>query len=442
MITSSVFLIIRSQYAVWDSFRTLSLQEEMGDKSVDSSGSDINLARGDIFYLRSDFQNAENEYNSAVAYFSSIGDERKLARALVGLASVYTALFRHSRAIEHAERAISLNSANIVKAEAKLRIGTCYRRMEQFSEAFDILHESQSIAKLEKDQVLESEINIAIGDVFWKQGNLEEAEKYYRITIQLALPILKIDPNNPKALFNVSQAKYAIGRGYLDREKYEDAEKLLSDSFRDLNSLGNFFGIEYCAQQLGRLYENLDNTRDAGNWYNESYVATFITKNDLRRIETLFHIANLAYLKKEFRRANEFAIKTVEDAKSNSNEEYFRQMARLLALSGNIDIEQSFTDKAIAYYKDAILYSVRAGPSSKEEIFSLISQKLLEIAKTRRDLSLHIIESLIIWWPEAKIDGEDAIKVETDLEPKLDKLTKKYGRVSLYLQDLLDHIIS
>jgi hypothetical protein len=194
---------------------------------------------------------------------------------------------------------------------------------------------------------------------------------------------------------------------------------------------------------MGRLHKLNGRFDEARRWFYESFVATAVTRNDLRHVETLFHIAELAFLMDKFARAYALATVSADDAERLR---FYNQLARLLVLQGHISYAylntdqttylQDYTDITVAYQK-AILASLRAGSPSKEETFARIKKRLEEIvdSESKKTVARHIVAGMIEWWPDARINGRSAEVFEQEQDIKFSSPSK---RVSEYLSDLRD----
>ena len=416
------------------------LLDENEDRSEDEL-KDLNLILGRFHYNRGKLLIAEKHYESAKSYFTETKENTRLAEAYVGLATVYAADARHEDAIINAEKALAITTEQFIIAEANLRLGICYRRMSDFTKAEEVLSESLKTSQSDKNTVLTAEILIAIGDIYWGTRDWEKAENYYNQSIDILKPVLETNPEHELAKFHLSQAQFAIGRSYIENNRHDEAKALLNESFQSLEKIERFFGIEMCAQLLGTLYEKMENWEEARHWYSESYLATEITGNEMRKIETLFLMAQLAYNTDMNFRAKSL-VKLCISRKERTN---FEQRAKLLLLSGNIYSNTPYPEKAIEAYKDAILYAVQGDYSAVQEVFFRLTSKFKTISrKGNKSLAIRISRELVEWWSTAKINEKKATDFERDQSwnvknnssPLSDRLP-----VSTYLEKLLRTVI-
>ena len=374
---------------------------------------ELNLAVGDWHYNKGELSKAEKYYSAAHSYFTKASDRFRLARSLAGLATVYAANGHHEKAITAAQQALTITDEPRIHSEAKLRVGICYRRMNNFAEAHLVLNESLKIAESLHDTALTAEIFIAIGDIFWKKEQWLIAEDTYKRSIKILSPDDSLPPKNELSLFHLSQAKYAIGRVCIANQRFDEAERLLSDSFNTLERIGRFYGIEMCAQLLGNLYETINDQVGGRHWYNESLVATMMTGNDMRRIDTLYFISQLSYDSNLPLRAEILIRKGLSDTLI---ELFPETSAKLLMLSGDLFSDAFYPGKAIESYETAILCALRAGPSAVSDTFIRLSDRLKRIADDgNKALASRIIQELAEWWPIAQIDERRAIDVENEV---------------------------
>src|SRR5690606_17524823 len=96
------------------------------------------------------------------------------------------------------------------------------------------LNNSLGISKKLNSPTFSGEIYLAIGDVFWKLNRWDDAEANYRESMGVLSKELLARPKNDLARFHFAQVKYAIGRVYLENQRYKESEKILKESFRTL----------------------------------------------------------------------------------------------------------------------------------------------------------------------------------------------------------------
>lgn len=419
-------------------FKLQEQREKAKEDAQPADLSEISLALAELYRNKSELEKSEYYYQAAKAYYLSVGDKDKLGRTMVGLATIYTAKGKHSAAIAIAKEIETITNNPTTLAEAKLRLGICCRRTGEYSEALKYLNQSFETWLSLGDKTLAGETLVARGDVYRKLHNWTEAELSFTQSAEILNSELLVNSNDERTQIHLAQAKYALGRIYIEREKYEEAEKLLSDAFQSLERIGNFYGIEMCSQLMGRLYKARKEWGEARRWYHESFVATAITRNDLRRIETLFHMAELAYLTGDSIRAQVLASTSTSDARDLS---FQNQLARLFTLLGHISSDASLSSEATNSYKEAILAALRASPIMVDEIFSRLTEKISAMSdKGNKKGAEYVVRDLIEWWPKARIDGKKAEQVENEQMPVKMGLQEKPKRVSSHLLDLLDTI--
>lgn len=399
------------------------------------------LLWAELYLKKGEVDRAQKYFNAAIEHYVRAGDKDHLARAKVGLSSALLGDGKHDRAIRTAGQVEYLTEDPALRAEAQLRLGIGYRRIGKYREAQVTLTRSLEIWKRLQNPTKAGETLTAIGDVYRKLGELCNAVECYKNSIKILREETKQSPSDEEALYDYAQAQYALGRIYIEENQYNRAKNVLSESYQTLEQIGAFYGIEMCSQLMGRLHKQNREFEEARHWFYESFVATAVTKNDLRHVETLFHIAELAFLTGQFPRAYELASVSADDAERLR---FHSQLARLLVLQGHVSYAylnsdqtsylRDYTDITVAY-QNAILAALRAGPASKQEIFSRIQKRIKSIAEAekKRTIAKHIVDTMIEWWPQAVVNSKAAEEFEKEQDVRSGSPSK---RVSEYLGTL------
>jgi len=370
--------------------------------------------------MRGEVEEAELDFEAARGYFRKTNDAESLTKALIGLGAMYTERQEEGKlsdALRVLKEVLSITRDPTLLAEAHLRRGICLRRLGLHFQALGELNKNISSWKSLGNAVFLSEALVARGDVYRDLGpsHLDDAEKDCQDSLDVIQGVLtgsEAEHESEQKLYNLAQAQFALGRILIEKGNYRRAESLLKQAFGTLERISNFYGLEICAQLLGRLYMEIESWDDSRRWYNESYLATAITRNEPRRIETLYFLSELAYAASDSLRAKKLASVSASDAQSLN---FLKQLARLLILLGHIAFDSKVPDESLDSYKKAIIVGVQSAPMATPEVFSRLQSRLVEVARQGDKLAAgSVIEKLLLWWPHATIDGKSATAVEMD----------------------------
>jgi tetratricopeptide (TPR) repeat protein/energy-coupling factor transporter ATP-binding protein EcfA2 len=266
-----------------------------------------------------------------------------------------------------------------------------------------------------------------LGDLFRKQGNYAEAEKYY---------LLAIEKGYNSALNNVANL-------YKNQQRFFDAEKYFllaieQNSNKALNNLANLYKNQQRFTEAEKYYllaikqgeisvlNNLANLYKAIGKFTEAekYYLLAIEKNDN---DALYNLANLYFEQKKFVKAEKYYLLAIEEEKSNA-----------LYNLANLYFEQKRFLEAEKYYLSAIeigdndaLYNIGVLFHTQGKFIDAEKYYLLAIEKGDNDALFNIANLYITQGKFIDAEKYYLLSIEKGNNNALNNLTNLY-----YIQNI------
>lgn len=233
------------------------------------------LTRGENFLKNRDYQNAANEFRSAIEL------DRTFAPAHFGLARAYEAQERFAEAVEELRKAVEFDSKHI---EARLKLGNYFLLMvpPQTNEAEKMV-----------EQILAINANYIEGHIL-KASAAAVAKKPETEVLKILNHAVSLEPNRVETFLS-------IGRFYMSRENPAEAEKYFQKALQ-INQNSVAAHIDY-----GRFLDYSDRTTEAEAGYRraveiepqnrealETLAAFYVVRKQIERAEEIYRqIVNL-----------------------------------------------------------------------------------------------------------------------------------------------------
>ncbi len=174
-------------------------------------------------------------------------------------------------------------------------LGSIYELIGEYEKG---MNSYKSALELCDNQLLIVDINMKIGNLFVKKGDLDDALGYYYLGLG--------GTGENKRLIETGKLYGNIGWVYIRKGEYENAEEYIMKAIKIIEEIGNerVLGEEY--QKLGTLYSQKGNYGDALKYYEKS-LKSMKGVGDQREIRALYHnMGNIYYFKGDYERALEY----------------------------------------------------------------------------------------------------------------------------------------
>jgi CHAT domain-containing protein len=211
----------------------------------DSSLAGFYIARAEILYERSDYDSLFYYYSEALKISIENGDTSKEIQCYLGLAEYFRLQSDYKNSIINLESVEGILTENI-KEYFDIMADVCYIRGKilagqgEFKEAIRCVRQASSIHGLQNKQKNARYMNY-LGTIYYKIGDLDSAEYYYRKSYGLINSIVK-EPVVEQAWYYLNMSQIHIKRGEFDealgclQNNIKISIELYGSEFTDLSS--------------------------------------------------------------------------------------------------------------------------------------------------------------------------------------------------------------
>lgn len=216
-------------------------------------------------------------------------------------------------------------------------------RKSLFSEALDKYQSAVKYFNYANIDTLESEVTNAIGNCFFLQGNLLQAETNYLKAIKIAEEV------NADAHMLIPYPNLA--RVYMQQDKNEEAEKLLDDYIEFYRQNGKLKQQANAISVKGQLFLNTGRIKEATQLFEQSLEYN-LTLGSLRQIANGFTNMAIASFYNENLDKSLSYFRMAMNYREQDGEEFF--LAEAYFNMGDFFIEAEVYDSALYYYDKSL----------------------------------------------------------------------------------------
>jgi two-component system, sensor histidine kinase and response regulator len=271
-----------------------------------------------IYYRQGDFVKSKENYNDALTYFETLGQNQYEAEVLYSLGSIYLYQGNLAQSAEYYLKALRLHES----MSNKVGMLSCYE---------------------------------ALGNVYARQNNFTRSIEY----TQKAITLYEQSANSMQALV----AYESLGNAYLKTGNYIKASEYLNKALQSYKKLNNQAGIAYIYYQLGVVEQRKNSNSQAIDFFKVS--KDIASKLNLQQIliQTNNGLANCYLVENKFVEATDLFtsnIKLAQKAGMNLElEEAYSGLERIYQLTSQTSKAKTFgtlsRDLRDSLYNDSML---------------------------------------------------------------------------------------
>jgi tetratricopeptide (TPR) repeat protein len=238
------------------------------------------------------------------------------------------------------------------------------------------------VAQENNSPLLISDAYNYIGVSYYFQGELNEALKYY----ELSLNTLEKEKVNEQAFFNV---KLNIGRTYVDLGNYSQGIDYLMQSLKIANAKKDYDNLSLALFSISQVYFDLNKLEEALKYYQAAFAFAKKANHQLRISQIAGDIGNVYFMKNDLNQALKF-YNYSKKVKQDLNDQV--GMSTALINIGNVyeligdskdpdlsnDLRVSNYQKALDFYKQSFKISSKLN-LKKNESLVLVNLGLLNV---------------------------------------------------------------
>lgn len=307
--------------------------EKIGDKEgVATAWLDI----GTVYYFQANYPAALEHYQKARDLFTEVMNHYESAKALSGLALIYKEQRRETEALAALEQVLKEFTSlgdNEEVANTLHTIGAIHYGQGNYSSAAAAFLKS-SEANSRADSV------VRLADAFYMQGDYPQALNYYKKSLDR---VANAEIGATIAALNgAANSAYYLGH-------YDEALEHYQQSFDLQKTQPDKLGLANVLKGIGNVHRNRGDYGAALQHYFSSLRISEEIKAPLGA--TLGSIGLSRALQGDYAQALDYYTKALKEFESSSNK---IEMARVLALIGNVYYTQGQYDSALTSYRTAL----------------------------------------------------------------------------------------
>ena len=293
----------------------------------------------------------------------------------------------------------------------------------------DILSRKDISLKIkEVEEPFKSILKKYLGPIFILLGNYEEAEKYYKESLDTARN-LKDEPG-------IAQSLHQLGILQQDQGNYEEAEKYYKESLDTARNLKDEPGIAQSLHQLGILQQDQGNYEEAEKYYKESLTLYKELGDKAETAYLLHHMGTLYEEMKPYEKALEYYIasfETFSDINSSDAETVIEDLHSLRTTIGaekfnhswktttNQEVPDHILSSFTTWLEDLTQYIIDLAETGNQEEIAETKEYIEETIKNTEPDEIKFLQLLL-----DILSGKDIIQKIQDLsEPYRSTLQKQ-----------------
>ena len=308
-----------------------------------------------------DYQDAYDDYNKILNYYTEIGDNENLILMLLRKFGVKYYQGLYPEALTHLYEALLVAESNedfiSDKAVINVNLGNVYYNMGDFLKSLKHYQKSLDIYKSIGSRQNRGSIHLGLGNIHSELGNFHQARQEFELALQ---EYENTDDNN--ALSNIHSS---IGSLYFIQHDFENAEYHFNEALNYARLLRNNRMVAHSYLNLGILATRLDDYRTALDQYQMGLEYARNGQN-FHIMSLLLRNIALAYMRlEEYEKGLDIAFESLEIAERIESIDAQAQAKRVVSEIKQI---QGQHEDALWYY----------------QLYKMLSDSLLDIEKQRQ----------------------------------------------------------
>ena len=262
------------------------------------------LQRGIQQYQISQFEEAFQYWQQALAIYREIKDRLGEGASLGNLGIAYGSLNKYEKAIEFHLQSLAIDREikdRLGEGQSLRNLGIAYYFLGKYDKAIEFQLQSLAIAREIKDRLGEGNALGNLGLSYDSLGKYEKAIEFQLQSLAIAREI-KNRLGEGKALGNLGSDYYALG-------KYEKAIEFYLQSLAIAQEIENLSGEGVWLGNLGTSFENLKQPELAILFYKQSVNVTETIRKDIRKLDKDTQKSYLATVEKTYRNLADLLLK-------------------------------------------------------------------------------------------------------------------------------------
>lgn len=359
------------------------------------------------------FELAEAGFQQALKICQELHNAKGMSEALGGLASVALAKGELRSAVQLFEASLEIypsSSPPIRKGMLYSDLGHAYVALENWPKAKEAYKKAKDLCQVHGYFKGEAELDVLLGEVFYRQGNKEEARKWIREACQIFVKI-----NDPVALFSALQYLAFL---YFDQDEMQAAlECQLRVVALALRHVKGQEASESC-YFLSKIEQSMGQYGEA-ELYLKMSIELYAYK-DIGLALRYQSLATLALTSIDFSKAEEYYLEAAKIFELLHEEiklgEVYEALAFLLEVQGK-------EDEALVYHLKSVGKFADRGVMAIEAI-----QTLAEFFEYRRQ---NYVEALKYYWQALQLarefnsDAQPQDQAIQTIEKSIQRISKK-----------------
>ncbi|WP_211167623.1 tetratricopeptide repeat protein [Pseudanabaena yagii] len=235
-------------------------------ESNSNAASQINILieLGIAYRSLSEFNQAIEFHQQALALSRKISDRNGEAASLNSLGLAYNSLGQYQQAIQFFHQSLDISREigdHNDEAASLNNLGLTYNSLGQYQQAIQFFHQSLDISKEIGDRNCEASSLCNLGDAYNSLGQYQQAIQFFQQSLKIFREIGNLD-FEANALVNLGIAYHFLG-------EYQQAIQIYQQSLKIKKEIGDRNGESNALGNLGLAYDSLGQYRQAIQFYQQ-----------------------------------------------------------------------------------------------------------------------------------------------------------------------------
>lgn len=256
---------------------------------------------GDAYYLLGDFPKSELYYGKAEQLAEADNNQEKLAKAYMGLGTVYSDNGRTDAALDYLFKSLTireLQGDKIETANVLNNIAVLYHKQGKGEDAIEFMHRVNQIDKETGDSLSLGYSYSNLGAFHYHEGNNDSALFYHNLALDVRTA-LNDDFQRSRTLNNIANVLVDMGQ-------VSEATKVYKNSIKLRRELGNQFELALGLNNFGEALLGADMTEQAFPYLLEAHNILDSLNNLTMALDNSEFLAKAYSQKGDYKSAYEF----------------------------------------------------------------------------------------------------------------------------------------
>lgn len=307
---------------------------------------DVLLKTGALFKLIGQWNEAENQYHTALEIARQLADEGLQAACLQSMGNLLRSRGQHTDALTHLTQAKTmLEKLNlpINLCDVVVEMGQAMYQQGQYQQAKELLGQALDIAETTHNKTSLAVTFHLLGSVFYSQGDYPSAKAYYEKGLVLRQEL--DDKAGIASIFNnLGNLAYVQG-------DYETAQQLYENSLQLRREVGDRWGVAASLNNLGIIPYHQSNYAAAKQFWQESLHIRRELGDKWSLGHSLDNLGLIAVVEKEYETAKTLYLESLAVRREIGDKQ---GITITLGNLGRAELDQGEHETAEIHYRESL----------------------------------------------------------------------------------------